>query len=121
MKIKEIQRICEDEEEVVPTTVVKVIEFFIDVVGAKRESAKLFDRVNSLKRRLEDAHSVARLACINLEVASVCIKTLEAQVKDADAKYAKLDDKTAQTEKDFCSPISSLESSLKAERARIAQ
>lgn len=31
-----------------------------------------------------------RLVCVNLEVTSACSRTLEAEVKDADAKYAKI-------------------------------
>lgn len=76
--IKEIQRMCEDEDEAVLTIAVEVIEQFRDAVGTKRKNAKLVDRVNHLKRELETARSVERLTCVNLEVPLSRIMTSEA-------------------------------------------
>lgn len=64
---------------------------------------------------------VKQLAYVNLEVALAFIKTLETQVKDANAKYAKAAEDTAQVEEDLCVRIALLELSLKAKKDRIAQ
>lgn len=48
-----------------------------------------------------------------------CVKTLEAQVKDADAKYAKMVESAAQEEQDLRLRIISLESPPTAEMNRL--
>lgn len=60
--------------------------------------------------------SVGRLACVNLEVASVCIKTLEAQVKGANAEFLKMVDKTTQTKENLCARVFLLKLLLKVEK-----
>lgn len=52
--------------------------------------------------------SVEEMALVHLEVASACIITMQVHVKDVNAKYANMPSKTAQTEKDLCSRMSSL-------------
>lgn len=57
----------------------------------------------------------------NLRRMLVRIETLEAQVKDKDAKYVRTVEGKARTEEDLCVRVASLESSLKMERDCIAQ
>lgn len=68
-----------------------------------------------MKGELEDVLLVKRLACVNPEVPSACIKTLVVQVKDADAKYAKMVKESSEVEEAFGLRATSLKSSLKAE------
>lgn len=96
-KLKEVQRLCEDEGEAVLTFVIEVIELSREVIETKRDKGKLVGLISDLERELVDVPSLKRLACVSLELMSVGIKTLEVQVKDADAKYAKVVDETAQT------------------------
>lgn len=49
-------------------------------------------------------------------MASACVKILDAEEKDADAKYAKVFKVMAKTEEELFSRITSLESSEKAEK-----
>lgn len=96
-----------------------MIELSRNVVETKCENAKSVDLVNDLDKELENVWSVEMLARVSLEMASAHIKSFEAQVKDADEKYVKMVDETAQAEKDPCSGIFSLDSSLKAKRDRV--
>lgn len=65
--------------------------------------------------------SVERLFCNNLEVTLIFIMTLEAQLKIAEAKYAKMVEKTGQCERILRSRITLLESSLEEEIDLIAR
>lgn len=120
-KLKEVQRICKDGGKAVLTFVIVAVELSREVAETKRNSTKLVHRANDLKRALKDVRFVERLAYVSLEVPSACMRTLEAQVKDADAKYAKLIGKTAQTEENLRSRISSLVLLPNAGRNRNAQ
>lgn len=77
-KFKEIQRLCQGKNKMVQTPAVAVIKTARIVVETKRDKATLADRVNDLKRKLEDVRSVERLTNVNLEVASPCINATEA-------------------------------------------
>lgn len=113
-RLEEVQRICENGGEAVPTSAVEIIELSRDVVETKHKNAKLVDRVKDLERELEDGRSVKRLTCVNLVISATLVQTLEAKVNDADAKCAKMLDKAAQTEENSRSCTSSLEALLKA-------
>lgn len=108
--VKEVQRICENGGIAVPTSFIDVIELLIEVVETKRKNVKLVNRINDLEKDSKDVRSVERLVCVKLEVASARVKALEAQVSDADAKYAKIVDETTHTKKDLRSRMSSLDS-----------
>lgn len=73
-----------------PTSIVEVIELSRDVVETKRENAKLIDRINDPERESEDVQSVEQQTCVNLEATTARRQTVETQVKDTDANYAKV-------------------------------
>lgn len=110
-KIKKIRRIRDDGAKAMPTTVVKVTELPKEFGATKSKGAMLVDPVNDLEKELEDVQSKEPLACVKLEGSSACIKTLKAHVKDANAKFAKMVAKTAQSEKDLRSLTFSLDPS----------
>lgn len=60
--------------------------------------------------------SKERLACVNPEAKSVCIKTLATHVKDVFTWQSKMVDETVQAKQVICPRIFLLESSLQAER-----
>lgn len=117
-KLIKIQSICEAGGEAVSTFVVKVIELFRNIFKTKCDKAKLVDGASNLQGALKDVRSVEWTAWVSLEMASARIKTLEAQVKDANAKCTEMADETAQAEKNFCSPIFMLKLLLNSERDR---
>lgn len=104
-----------------PTFVVEVIELSPDGSGTKRKGAKIVDRVNDLEEDLKDVRSVERLACLNLEVLSTRVKTMKNQIKETVAKYAKMVDETAHSEKGLRVHTSSWESPLKAETGCVSK
>lgn len=109
-KLEKIRRLCEDEDEAVPTSVVEVVELPLGIAETRCNNENLVDQGNNLERELEDVRSVERLTCTNLEVESACRKPLEARAKSDDAKFAKIVDEKAQAAKALCTRNSSLES-----------
>lgn len=53
-KLTKDQSIREDGSKAVPTSVVEVIQLFKDIVETKRKNAKIVDRLDDLKKKLED-------------------------------------------------------------------
>lgn len=98
-----------------------MIELSREVVETIHENAKLVNRINDLEIDLEGVRSVKRLAGVNSEVALARMKTLDFQVKAADAKYGKTVDQTTQTEENFRSRTTVLKPLLRAERDYFAQ
>lgn len=96
-KLKEFQSLCKDVAGAVRRSVIGVIELYREVLEMTGDDAMLADRINYLGRKLEDAQSVKRLACVKPEVASALKEALEVKVEDPVAKYAQMVDKTAQT------------------------
>lgn len=76
---------------------------------------------NNPERSLENVRSKEHLTSVNLVVTSALIKTLETQVIDIDAKYAKIVDEMAHTKEDVCLRINSMKSLLKVSKNCIAQ
>lgn len=76
-KLEKIQRLCEDEREMVSTSVAEMTKLFREVAKKKRYSVKLTDRSSDLERVLGEMWSVKRLVYVNFAVMSACIKNLE--------------------------------------------
>lgn len=120
-KLMVVQPLCKVEGEASPTSVFKMMGLSRQVVESKRNNAKLVDRSKDLFQELEGVQTVKRPAYVNPKEAPVRAKTLEAQVKDADAKYARLVEETDQSQDNLRVHKALLDSSLKAERDFIAQ
>lgn len=84
-----------------PTTVVKVVELSREIVEINRANTIMVDTVDNLRKKLENFWSVERLTCVDLEMVVGRVRSSETDVKHVGAKYAKMMDRTAQTEMDL--------------------
>lgn len=91
-----------------------------EAVKTKHNDVKLIGRNNNRAKEPEGVRLQERLVCDSIKMALAFFKTLEAQVEDADAKYAKIDKKTARLKEDLRVRIPLLQLSLKAGKSPTA-
>lgn len=88
-KMKDIQHICKGGGEVVPTSVVEVIDLFRDVVETKCNNAKLMDRNNDLLMGLDESRAPEQFARDRVERADACVEGSEKHMETSASRYSK--------------------------------
>lgn len=79
-KLRELQRICKNGGEAVPTTVVEVIELARDVVGTKRDCAAWVRTHSGILEELDSSQAAERLGRKDRETSNAQLTTLRARL-----------------------------------------
>lgn len=100
-KLLEVQRICEDGDEAVPTTILEVVELACDGIKMKHKSVALTDQNMDLEAELLEARAVGGTMFGQLARSKLQRTALQMQLADAHSALEKLVGKASRTEGDL--------------------
>lgn len=86
-KLQELQRICEDASEAVPTFALEVIDFSREAAETQHDIAELLHRTNNLEMELYESRASERLACDKIQKAEARLKALEKHVEASESNH----------------------------------
>lgn len=118
-KLREVQRICEEGGEVVPATVVDVVNLARKVVETKRENvAFVEDRTKALAKVEELQGTVCSLQK-ELDTTNTRVNALETRLAQSTESVSRIQSEELQVKAGFCARFRELEGSLQSERTML--
>lgn len=120
-RLQEMQRVCENGVEAVPTPNVKVIELAREGADAKRKNEALSDQNTNSETKLVRVCSVGDTMREQLGGAECRIPALKTHLVDAWSARRKSAGETATVEADLRAQVAAVKELLSAERARVGR